>query len=111
MLLFVAAGAVEAGDPDVVEAEVDAENWAVVDDVLHKEAADDGATGQRGDHAFPAAERLRRIKAPMVSDADRSDINVGSGTGLHIIAYWLLWLSVAYPAMMPSSVILVATDV
>ena len=54
--LLVAAGAVEAGDGDVVEAEVDAEDGAVVDDVVHEEAADDGGAGHGEDDAVAAAE-------------------------------------------------------
>src|SRR5215203_4263472 len=55
-VLLVAAGAVEAGDGDVVEAEVDAEDRAVVDDVVHEEAADDGAARHGEDYAFAAAQ-------------------------------------------------------
>ena len=54
--LFVAAGAVHAGDRDVVEAEIDAKNRAVVDDVVHQEAASHGRAGHGEDYAVAAAE-------------------------------------------------------
>ena len=39
VVLLVAAGAVHAGDGDVVEADVDEDGGAAVDDVVHEEAA------------------------------------------------------------------------
>ncbi len=56
-LSFVAAGPVECGDGDIVQAEVNADDRAVVDDVVHEKAAIDGGAGHRENDAFAAAER------------------------------------------------------
>src|SRR2546421_8128 len=45
--LFVTGGAVQAGNRDVVEAEIDAQDGAVVDDVVEDEASDDRRPGHR----------------------------------------------------------------
>src|SRR5580658_467408 len=55
---FVGGGAVEAGDGDVVEAEVDAELGDVVNHVVEEEAAEHGGSG------FFADELLAEAEAP-----------------------------------------------
>src|SRR6185437_7791065 len=53
---FVGGGAVEAGDGDVVEAEVDAELGDVVDHVVEEEAAEHGGAGSVADELGAEAE-------------------------------------------------------
>src|ERR1700753_3851692 len=53
---LVGGGRVEAGDGDVVEAEVDAELGDVVDHVVEEEAAEHGGAGGFGDDLRAEAE-------------------------------------------------------
>src|SRR5205823_2338312 len=53
---FVRRRAVEAGDRDVVEPQVDGELAAVMDDVVHHEAAMHGDLGHGEDHVLAVAE-------------------------------------------------------
>ena len=54
-LLFVGGGAVESGDGDFVEAEVDAELSAVVDEVVEEHGPIEDGSGAFGDDFFSPA--------------------------------------------------------